>query len=40
MRLDLKLPDLPNPSLSEALLRKPLADLSKIKSRNEERWGG
>jgi hypothetical protein len=39
MRLDLKLPDLPNPSLSEALLRQPLADLIKIKTRNEERWG-
>lgn len=39
MRLDLKLPDLPHPSLSVVLLRKPLADLSKIKTRNEERWG-
>jgi hypothetical protein len=39
MRLDLKLPDLPHPSLSIVLLRKPLADLSKIKTRNEERWG-
>lgn len=39
MRLDLKLPDLPNPSLGVAMLRKPLADLSKIKTRNEERWG-
>jgi hypothetical protein len=39
MRLDLKLPELPNPRLSEALLRRPLADLIKIKTRNEERWG-
>lgn len=39
MRLDLKLPDLPRPSLSDALLRRPLADLIKIKTRNEERWG-
>jgi hypothetical protein len=39
MRVDLKLPDLPTPSLGVGLLRKPLADLSKIKTRNEERWG-
>ena len=39
MRLELKLPDLPRPSLSEALLRRPMADLAKIKTRNEERWG-
>lgn len=39
MSLDLKLPDLPRPSLSETLLRRPLADLAKIKTRNEKRWG-
>jgi hypothetical protein len=39
MGLDLKLPDLSSPSLSEILLRKPLAALIKIKTRNEERWG-
>jgi hypothetical protein len=39
MRLDLKLPELPRPSLSETLLRRPLADLIKIKTSNEERWG-
>ncbi len=39
MRLDLKLPDLPRLTLSESLLRRPLADLIKIKTRNEERWG-
>lgn len=39
MHLDLKLPDLPRLSLSETLLRRPLADLLKIKTRNEERWG-
>jgi hypothetical protein len=41
MHLDLKLPDLPrlSLSLSETLLRRPLANLLKIKTRNEERWG-
>jgi hypothetical protein len=39
MRLDLKLPDLPRLTLSESLLRRPLAHLIKIKTRNEERWG-
>ena len=39
MRLDLMLPDLPRPSPGETLLRRPLADLVKIKTRNEERWG-
>jgi hypothetical protein len=39
MRLDLKLPEIPRPSFGEALLRRPTADLAKIKTRNEERWG-
>jgi hypothetical protein len=39
MRPDLKLPDLPLPRLSDALLRRPLASLIKIKTRNEDRWG-
>jgi hypothetical protein len=39
MHLDLKLRDLPRLSLSEAMLKRPLADLISIKTRNEERWG-
>jgi hypothetical protein len=39
MHLDLKLRDLPRLSLSEAMLKRPLADLIRIKTRNEERWG-
>ena len=39
MRLDLKLPDLRRPNLSETLLARPIADLHEIKTRNEERWG-
>lgn len=39
MNLDLKLPRLPDPKLPESVLRRPLALLTKMKERNEERWG-
>ncbi|MBP7948644.1 MAG: hypothetical protein KA004_03240 [Verrucomicrobiales bacterium] len=39
MNLDLKLPSLPAPSLNEAVLRRPLSVLGKIKEQNERRWG-
>ncbi|MBL9177324.1 MAG: hypothetical protein JNM65_04615 [Verrucomicrobiaceae bacterium] len=40
MNLDLKLPCLPVPSLNEAVLRRSLSALGKIKEQNERRWGG
>ncbi len=39
MNLELKLPRLPDPKLPETLLRRPLALLTKMKDRNEDRWG-
>lgn len=39
MRLDLKLPDLRLPRLSDALLKQPLAQLRQIRESNEVKWG-
>lgn len=39
MRLDLKLPDLRLPQLSESLLRRPMKRLRQIQERNEAKWG-
>jgi hypothetical protein len=39
MPLDLNLPDLRSPRLSEVSLKRPLVLLKKIKERNEEKWG-
>jgi hypothetical protein len=39
MQIDLKLVGLPRTNLADTLLRRPLFELQKIKSRNEERWG-
>jgi hypothetical protein len=39
MRLDLKLPDLRMPRLSDALLKQPLTQLCQIQERNEAKWG-
>lgn len=39
MRLDLNISDLPRPSLSDSLLRRPFSRLDQIKKHNEERWG-
>lgn len=39
MHLDLKLPDLRLPRLSEALLKQPLHLLRQIQERNEAKWG-
>jgi hypothetical protein len=39
MNLELNLQSLPSPSISEAWLRRPIAELLEIKTRNEKRWG-
>lgn len=39
MRLDLMLPDLRVPRLSDALLKQPLTELRQIQERNEAKWG-
>jgi hypothetical protein len=39
MPLDLNLPDLRMPRLSEVMLKRPLTLLNQIKERNEEKWG-